>query len=442
MTAVLRNWVASEHFYAQLYVIVNSLCDVLAYFLTYCVCGKLFERRVTKKRIIFPVIMVAALWLVAVHHLSGVNFFNALYMLVSFELMCLCLYKVSINTSIIVSFVSCVYGVFLDVIVTVMMCVVMKMNLYDYSHSDKCRTIGCIFIVTLWLLSYKIYSAVNIVKGESVLTAYEVVFIICLTLFQFVIIYLVTLLSGDSNGIILTLCMIGFTIIDFFVVHLMELLSKSYKTRYELEAVKTQNKIQLDHYEELNRRYIETGCMLHDIEKHISAIESLAAENSSEAGKYTAALRRDIMKLGNVFDCSNRLLGAVLSQKISSAEELGISAETDIQNLSLEFMEETDITSVFANLLDNAIEACKEVGGEKVIVLKMQQINELVLISVENTFSGKLSKRGENYRTTKAGHKGLGLTSIRLAVEKYGGYITTGRSGDRFIANVVIPIRA
>ena len=90
---------------------------------------------------------------------------------------------------------------------------------------------------------------------------------------------------------------------------MIEQLSKSFKDKYELDSVKLQNKIQLEHYEELNRRYIETGCMLHDIEKHISAIESLSqAESFSDAGKYTSALRKDIAKLGSVFRCSNKYL--------------------------------------------------------------------------------------------------------------------------------------
>ena len=123
--------------------------------------------------------------------------------------------------------------------------------------------------------------------------------------------------------------------------------------------------------------------MIHDIEKHISAIENLSKRrNLTEADQYTVKLRDELKRYKNIFECSNKILSAVMSQKISIAESKGITVTTDIENLTLDFMDETDITSIFANLMDNAIEACENVEKDKIISLKMCKINDFMFVNV------------------------------------------------------------
>lgn len=60
------------------------------------------------------------------------------------------------------------------------------------------------------------------------------------------------------------------------------------------------------------------------------------------------------------FKCSNEILSIVMSQKIISAETENIKVHTEIEDLLLDFIVDIDITAIFANLWDNAIEACKK----------------------------------------------------------------------------------
>lgn len=105
----------------------------------------------------------------------------------------------------------------------------------------------------------------------------------------------------------------------------------------------------------------------------------------------------------------------------------------------LDFMDETDITSIFANLMDNAIESCDEVTGKKVISIKMCRINDFLYIDLMNSFSGKIIQNNGKFKSTKAGHKGYGMTSIQMAIEKYDGYMVTEQNDDIFISEIVIP---
>lgn len=268
----------------------------------------------------------------------------------------------------------------------------------------------------------------------------ELIFVIFLVLFEFFLLYSITQLTR-KNTWVLAVTALGFTVLDIYIFYMMGALAAGYKNRYELESIKIQNRIQLDHYEELNRKYAETRRMMHDIEKHITAIEKLAEDGSfSEANNYTKRLRGDLEKYKSIFECSNVILRAVLSQKISTAEAKDITVKTEIENLTLEFMEETDITSIFANLMDNAIEACEEVTNDKLISIKMCKINDIIFIDMANSYAGKLNKSDGILKTTKIGHMGYGIASIKMAVEKYNGYMTTESEDNKFISRILIPV--
>lgn len=89
--------------------------------------------------------------------------------------------------------------------------------------------------------------------------------------------------------------------------------------------------------------------------------------------------------------------------------------------------------------MDNAIEACEDVEKDKIISLKMCKINDFIYIDLINSFSGDIVKSNGKYATTKDGHKGYGLVSIQMAIEKYNGYMITDQENQKFISEILIP---
>ena len=61
----------------------------------------------------------------------------------------------------------------------------------------------------------------------------------------------------------------------------------------------------------------------------------------------------------------------LLNQKYQSAREQQISMTMTMNNLSELSLSEEDIVTLLANLLDNAIEACLKLHGDRRIQLKM-----------------------------------------------------------------------
>lgn len=53
-----------------------------------------------------------------------------------------------------------------------------------------------------------------------------------------------------------------------------------------------------------------------------------------------------------------------------------------VDNVNLNFLAPIDITTIFGNLLDNAIEATEKLKGEKYICIKIGSYHKMIVVSL------------------------------------------------------------
>ena len=85
-----------------------------------------------------------------------------------------------------------------------------------------------------------------------------------------------------------------------------------------------------------------------------------------------------------------------------------------------------DICLILGNLLENAVEVAQKVDGKKYIEIKMKYDKNNILLSVTNSYSGKLLKtKDHRLKSTKTDteNHGVGLASVYRAVAKYCGTV-------------------
>ena len=109
----------------------------------------------------------------------------------------------------------------------------------------------------------------------------------------------------------------------------------------------------------------------------------------------------------------------------------------------MDFIKEIDIYTLFANLMDNAIEASEHVSEEKryiEVVIKTQK--KFLSIHIENYFSGEIYKRDGRIMTIKPDkdYHGFGVSSMKQIVEKYQGDMAFNTSNQIFKVNILFPI--
>ncbi len=139
----------------------------------------------------------------------------------------------------------------------------------------------------------------------------------------------------------------------------------------------------------------------------------------------------------------NKVLDAILTQKSAWCLDHGITLTSVADGSALGFMSAVDLSALFGNLLDNAIEgvSCLPDPDQRLIHLSVSQQKGFLRIRVENRCVDGLTVDNELPRTTKKdkGRHGYGLKSIRATAEKYGGSMTLKAENGWFVLGVLIP---
>ena len=119
------------------------------------------------------------------------------------------------------------------------------------------------------------------------------------------------------------------------------------------------------------KNIIKTIRILHDVDKHIRAIENLyGTEREHTAGEYAEAIRSTLAPLIPMSYTENPILNILLTDKNAVMQEKGIHSDIKIDNVELSYIEPIDITTIFGNLLDNAIELLQMLTEKNTFLLK------------------------------------------------------------------------
>ena len=165
--------------------------------------------------------------------------------------------------------------------------------------------------------------------------------------------------------------------------------------------------------------------LIHDIKKHLNSIALL--NEQGEPGKINAYIGNLISSSclqASVRICDNDMLNAILCRYVRNAAEKRIPLRTDIRSECLTFMSDDDLTTMFCNLLDNAMDAVL-LAGEGYIELSIapKENTPFTILTMINTCRVNPFDAQGKLPTTKRDklHHGYGMKSIARIAGKYGG---------------------
>lgn len=172
--------------------------------------------------------------------------------------------------------------------------------------------------------------------------------------------------------------------------------------------------------------YQEQRKLTHDFRNHLLTIQGLISEEQvGEAGVYLKNLLKEEAVKREVVYTGCTVLDVILNRAYQEASEQAVLMEFDLSKLSHTILSQDDITVIFSNLLDNAIEAASKVKMDKRVIVKINQKQGELLISVRNTtIHADIENMTEIHtQSNKADsyQHGFGLRNALRIVKKYGG---------------------
>ena len=182
----------------------------------------------------------------------------------------------------------------------------------------------------------------------------------------------------------------------------------------------------------------QTRQMRHDLRHHLTAIQAMAGDGNPRLREYIAALIRDIPTAVQDY-CENPTVNAIVSHYASRCQRDGIafSARLTVPAQS-EGLDDRALCVVFANLLENAVEACGRMnGGGKFVRLNSSVEYGILTITMDNSFDGKTTiKDGNFYSSKRTDTPGVGLGSIRAVAKAHYGDARFEADGQVFRSSV------
>jgi len=207
----------------------------------------------------------------------------------------------------------------------------------------------------------------------------------------------------------------------------------------ELKEKNHRLSMQAMQYDNLQEKITEARRAKHDVRHHIALMQEYLNSGNLEAlSDYLKRYNESLPDDSIIRFCENTAANTVLIYFAQQAESSGIeyAVKADIPNNI--FVSETDISILFGNLLENAVDACKEQrDGNKKIDVRASFSGGSLCVTVDNTCSGKIKYTADGeLASTKHSGAGLGTQSVKSIAKHYNGVCKFEAKDGIFYASV------
>lgn len=222
--------------------------------------------------------------------------------------------------------------------------------------------------------------------------------------------------------------------------------SSYYKDRQDYQETILQ--AELSYFQQYKEQQRETGRFRHDIRNHLLCLRMmLEQDKEGEVKEYLDSLLENVSALSPEIATGDEMLDCILSVKSALMKQSGIVFSLDGAVEHELSWKPIDLCAVFANAMDNAIEACRKIPEEqeRKIQLSIRKTEQYYCIEIRNTVCGEEDHRKLLYSdipiTSKPNQHlhGFGMQNMKQTMEKYGGFLQMDYQEHQVTVSFMIP---
>lgn len=282
---------------------------------------------------------------------------------------------------------------------------VLKSFKYKIKAND-CAVLSTVFMIGFAALMFSVYNVLNLSKIPHIL--------IFFSLTIFILIFLIVFLYSKNT---------------------MFLREQEQKDKMQIAQLQQQ----FAYYQEKLKDEEKVRSVYHDMKNHLLVLQRQI--NSPETAEMVEKLQSQVAMYEDYEHTGNDILDIILKEKSETAREKHIALSVAVDLNGVDFIEPLDISTIFGNGLDNAIEASEKLPEEqRAILVKVGRVQNFFSVLIEN--SCLQNREYTKQRTAKSDDflHGFGISNMRKAAEKYDGQLTIKCENEKFTLKILIPI--
>lgn len=196
----------------------------------------------------------------------------------------------------------------------------------------------------------------------------------------------------------------------------------------EMQLLLQKENYSAEYYKMLLQQSENQNILIHDIKKHLHSIALLNEQGETQKiSNYIERIIHSSDLQDTIHICDHEMLNAIICRYKRQCQKNNIEFRTDIRSGTANFLNDDDLTSLFCNLLDNAVESASLMPDAFIeLNLSNQKNTPYTILTMSNScrknpFSSDTGHLVSN-KHDKSKH-GFGMKSIHRIVKRYMGNI-------------------
>lgn len=193
-------------------------------------------------------------------------------------------------------------------------------------------------------------------------------------------------------------------------------------------------------YQMMAEQYRQTERLRHDMKNHIIALSGLYQSNEwGKMGHYLEHLESAGLEADGDLTGS-KAVDALLYGKRQRAKKEAVKWECDVHIPHTSGIREFDLCIIFGNLLDNALEACERMPGERRFVkIQAKMVKKCFLLEIKNSMDRAEKRQAGFTCKDNPQEHGIGLLNVSDVVQRYNGAMKTEAEDGIFSVSILLP---
>lgn len=217
---------------------------------------------------------------------------------------------------------------------------------------------------------------------------------------------------------------------------------RAMQMRFEMDTLQNIMEMQYKSYQMSQDNIDMVNQKYHDLKHQITLLK--AETETKKSMEYLEQMELEIKSYEAQNKTGNKVLDAVLTVKSMACQSKGIELKCVVEGALLFFMDDMDVSALFGNMLDNAIESVEKLPDERMRLIRLYVVREkqFLRICTENYCTEQIRFKKGMPVTTKKDKRlhGFGMKSIQSTVRKYDGSVMTALDSNWFEVKILIPI--